>query len=66
MLEQEKLIEVVKEKGRANPHMEAIWMYGSFTQGGGDAYSDVEFYLYLREQVRQRVQSQMERLAAPL
>lgn len=49
MLEQEKLIEAVKEKGQADPRLEAIWMYGSFTQGGGDAYSDVEFYLYVRD-----------------
>lgn len=49
MLEQEVLIQGVKEKGQSDPRIEGIWMYGSFTQGCGDAYSDVEFYVFVQD-----------------
>lgn len=49
MLEQEKLIQSVKERGQAEERIDSIWMYGSFAQGEGDAYSDVEFYVFLQD-----------------
>ncbi|MUG47609.1 nucleotidyltransferase [Paenibacillus woosongensis] len=48
MLFQEKLINVVKEKCESDPRISACMMYGSFTKGEGDKYSDVEFYVYLK------------------
>ena len=48
MLFQEKLINVVKEKCETDPRISACMMYGSFTKGEGDIYSDVEFYVYLK------------------
>lgn len=49
MLEQEKLIQGVKNKGVADNRIEALLMYGSFTQGDGDRYSDIEFYVFVRD-----------------
>lgn len=43
---QEMLIDKVKEKAASDAHIEAVLMYGSFTQGAGDRYSDVEFYVF--------------------
>lgn len=49
MLNQEKIINAVKNKGNSDSRMGAILMYGSFTQGCGDEYSDVEFYLFVKD-----------------
>ncbi len=49
MLKQESLIQAVQEKGKADARIDGIWMYGSFTQGEGDAYSDVEFYIFVQD-----------------
>lgn len=48
MLLQEKLINVIKEKCENDPRISACMMYGSFTKGEGDQYSDVEFYVFLK------------------
>lgn len=47
MLEQQKLIQAVQAKGAQDQAIDAILMYGSFTQCAGDKYSDVEFYLFV-------------------
>lgn len=51
MLEQEKLIAKVKELAVADEAVRAVMMYGSFTQNAGDAYSDVEFYVFVSDEV---------------
>ncbi len=50
MLLQEQLISKVKEIGSQTPGLEAIMMYGSFTQGSGDAFSDIEFYIFIEDE----------------
>ncbi|MDL2236635.1 lincosamide nucleotidyltransferase Lnu(B) [Christensenellaceae bacterium OttesenSCG-928-K19] len=47
MLAQERLIQKVKEQAAADSRVRAVLMYGSFTQGCGDKFSDVEFYIYI-------------------
>ncbi len=49
MQKQEQLIQSVKNKGNSDSRINAILMYGSFTQGCGDKYSDVEFYLFIED-----------------
>lgn len=49
MLKQEELIGRVKEKSAADARINAVLMYGSFTQGCGDEFSDVEFYLFVED-----------------
>lgn len=49
MLFQEELIHLVKEKCEIDPCISACMMYGSFTKGEGDQYSDVEFYIFLKD-----------------
>ncbi len=50
MLLQEQLIMKVKELGGQTPGVNAIMMYGSFTQGSGDAFSDIEFYIFIEDE----------------
>lgn len=50
MLLQEKLIKMIKEKCESHPSISACMMYGSFTKGEGDQYSDVEFYIFLKNE----------------
>lgn len=50
MLEQEKLIAKVKELAAVDETVTAVMMYGSFTQNAGDAYSDVEFYVFVSDE----------------
>ena len=47
MLPQEKMIADVRLLAQNTPEIEAVLMYGSFTQGCGDRYSDVEFYVFI-------------------
>jgi lincosamide nucleotidyltransferase len=49
MLEQERLIERVRKKCIDDPRLEAALMYGSFTQGLADEWSDIEFWLFFDE-----------------
>lgn len=49
MLFQEQIIEKVKIKSKEDKRIAASMMYGSFTNGEGDRYSDVEFYIFLEE-----------------
>ncbi|MGH2498915.1 MAG: hypothetical protein ACRDF0_02305 [Candidatus Limnocylindria bacterium] len=50
MLEQERLIERVRQKCIDDPRLQAALMYGSFTQGLADEWSDIEFWLFFDEQ----------------
>ncbi|MCR8843948.1 nucleotidyltransferase [Paenibacillus sp. SC116] len=50
MLLQEKLIEKVSEKCRTTASISSCMMYGSFTKGEGDQYSDVEFYIFIKDE----------------
>lgn len=50
MLIQEKIIQNVKNKCIEDESVSACMMYGSFTKGEGDQYSDVEFYIFIRDQ----------------
>ena len=47
MLPQHTLIETTRQAGERTASVEAVLMYGSFTQGCGDIYSDVEFYCFV-------------------
>lgn len=49
MLYQEKMIQRVKEKSRQDNTVVAAMMYGSFSQNCGDQYSDIEFYIFIRD-----------------
>lgn len=51
MLKQEKLIEAVKTRAANDEQIAAVMMYGSFTQNAGDEFSDVEFYVFMRDEV---------------
>lgn len=51
MIVQREMIERVRQLCREDKDVAAAWMYGSFTRGEGDAYSDIEFCIYLDEAV---------------
>jgi lincosamide nucleotidyltransferase len=51
MLPQEQLIRRVRAVCEADEQLAAALMYGSFTKGEGDQYSDVEFYLFFPDDV---------------
>lgn len=44
MLKQKELIANVKNLTESDERITACMMYGSFTKGEGDQYSDIEFY----------------------
>jgi lincosamide nucleotidyltransferase len=46
---QERLIAAVRARCEQDDRVQAALMYGSFPKGEGDAYSDVEFYLYIAD-----------------
>lgn len=46
-LPQHSMIRKVEELCRADPSIRAALQYGSFTQGEGDAWSDIEFWLFV-------------------
>ena len=49
MFIQKQIIQLVKEKCEQDPSVTSCMMYGSFTKGEGDQYSDVEFYIFIKE-----------------
>lgn len=49
MILQEKLIKDIIEKSKIDDRIDSTMMYGSFTQGCGDAFSDVEFYIFMKD-----------------
>lgn len=44
-----QMIDKVRKQALEDDRISAVLMYGSFTQGSGDIYSDIEFYVFLRE-----------------
>ena len=48
-LPQHTMIRRVKQLCQEDERLVAALMYGSFTQGEGDAFSDIEFYLFFRD-----------------
>ncbi|QTD41860.1 nucleotidyltransferase [Sporosarcina sp. Te-1] len=49
MLIQTKMISKVKEKCFQDNRVSACMTYGSFTKGEGDSFSDIEFYIFLKD-----------------
>jgi lincosamide nucleotidyltransferase len=49
MLQQEAMIEKVRELCERDERLVSALMYGSFALGEGDEFSDVEFYLFFRD-----------------
>ena len=48
---QEEMIARVRELCEADEKVAGAWMYGSFTKGEGDQYSDIEFLIYIDDAV---------------
>ncbi|WP_298651154.1 aminoglycoside 6-adenylyltransferase [uncultured Proteiniphilum sp.] len=48
-MEQLQMIDTVKSIAQKDENVSAVLMYGSFTKGEGDRYSDIEFYIFLKE-----------------
>lgn len=51
MLIQKKIIHNIKNNCIQDDSISACMMYGSFTKGEGDQYSDVEFYIFIADDV---------------
>jgi lincosamide nucleotidyltransferase len=51
MLQQTHLIQRVKDLCHTDDRIDAAMMYGSFTYGEGDAFSDIEFLLFFHDDV---------------
>src|SRR5688572_19139932 len=50
MLQQEAMIERTRRFCREDERLAAAMMYGSFAQGEGDGFSDIEFILFIRDE----------------
>jgi lincosamide nucleotidyltransferase len=50
MLQQEVMIEKVRKLCDQDERVVATLMYGSFTLGEGDRFSDIEFYLFFADE----------------
>jgi lincosamide nucleotidyltransferase len=50
MLQQEAMIEQTRRVCREDERLVAAMMYGSFAQGEGDGFSDIEFILFFRDE----------------
>lgn len=57
MILQKQIIESVKKYCEQDFKVTACMMYGSFTKGEGDLYSDVEFYIFVKEDQFETFQS---------
>lgn len=55
MLQQEAMIERARRVCREDERLAAAMMYGSFAQGEGDEFSDVEFILFFRDEALESV-----------
>lgn len=49
MFLQKQMIQSVKEKCEQDSIVSSCMMYGSFTKGEGDQYSDIEFYIFIKD-----------------
>jgi lincosamide nucleotidyltransferase B/F len=50
MLQQELMIEKVREVCDRDDRLVSALMYGSFALGQGDRFSDIEFYLFFQDE----------------
>lgn len=57
MLLQKQIIQKVKQRCEQDANVTSCMMYGSFTKGEGDPYSDVEFYIFLSDEYFGQFQS---------
>jgi lincosamide nucleotidyltransferase len=55
MLRQEAMIERVRELCREDERLVAAMMYGSFTRGEGDEFSDIDFILFFEDNLLDEV-----------
>jgi lincosamide nucleotidyltransferase len=55
MLQQQIMIEKVRDACERDDRLVSVLMYGSFAQGGGDEFSDIEFYLFFRDEAVEEV-----------
>ncbi|WP_205942402.1 aminoglycoside 6-adenylyltransferase [Pedobacter sp. SYP-B3415] len=44
-----QMIDTVKSIAQKDDNVSAVFMYGSFTKDEGDQYSDIEFYIFLKD-----------------
>ena len=58
MLQQQIMIEKVREACRRDDRLVSALMYGSFSRGEGDEFSDVEFYLFFRDEMLGEVEEE--------
>lgn len=49
-LQQHTLIDKVRQKCEGDTNVSAAMMYGSYTKGEGDQFSDVEFYIFIDDE----------------
>jgi lincosamide nucleotidyltransferase len=59
MLRQEIMIEKVREVSERDERVVAALTYGSFALGQGDQYSDIEFYLFFRDEALEEVDEEV-------
>jgi predicted nucleotidyltransferase len=55
MLRQEEMIGRVREACERDDRLVSALMYGSFALGEGDAFSDIEFYLFFRDDALEEI-----------
>lgn len=67
MLEQERLIQRVKEVAAQDARVQAVLLYGSFAHGEGDPYSDLDVYLFFADEALDEIEpTQWLRQIAPI
>lgn len=57
MLIQNEMIQKVKDKCMEDQSIVSCMMYGSFTKSEGDQYSDIEFYIFLKDEEKETFNS---------
>jgi lincosamide nucleotidyltransferase len=58
VLQQEVMIEKVRELSERDERVVATLMYGSFALGQGDRFSDIEFYLFFEDEVSEGLEEE--------
>src|SRR5690554_3738313 len=61
-----QMIDKTKSIAQNDKNISAVFMYGSFTKNEGDKYSDIEFYIFLKDKENFSAEnwvSQLHRLA---
>lgn len=59
MIFQKQIIQSVKEKCEQDSRVTSCMMYGSFTKGEADQYSDVEFYIFVKDSGLEKFDSKL-------